>query len=128
MAFSIECRVPFLTPALASFLFSLPEDYVVASDGTTKAVFRRAMRGLVPDEILDRRDKIGFQTPEQRWLMQQRPWVDAVLASPAAERVAALRIDRVRAEWQRASAEGLDVRAWRWVNLILWSDRFGVSF
>ncbi len=29
------------------------------------------MRGLVPDEILDRRDKIGFQTPETDWLHNQ---------------------------------------------------------
>ncbi len=128
MAFSIECRVPFLTPALAGFLLALPEDYLIAPDGTTKAVFRRAMRGLVPDEVLGRRDKIGFQTPEHRWLLEQRAWVDSVLSSPAAERVAPLRLDRVRAAWEQADAPGRDTRIWRWLNLILWSDRFGVSF
>ena len=37
----------------------------VVGDGTSKSVFRQAMRGIVPDAILDRRDKIGFATPEQ---------------------------------------------------------------
>src|SRR5215208_3710468 len=46
MAFSIESRVPFLTPELANFALSLPEEHIVAPDGTSKAVFRRAMRGI----------------------------------------------------------------------------------
>src|SRR5205807_3214015 len=65
MAFSIESRVPFLTMPLVDFLLRLPEEHLIGRDGTTKNVFRQAMRGLVPDTILDRRDKIGFQTPEQ---------------------------------------------------------------
>jgi asparagine synthase (glutamine-hydrolysing) len=38
------------------------------------------MRGNVPDSILDRRDKIGFATPEQDWLAVLRERVDAWLA------------------------------------------------
>src|SRR5262249_21400488 len=52
MAHSIESRVPFLTPALAELTMSLPEEFLIDDAGTTKAVFRRAMRGLVPDPIL----------------------------------------------------------------------------
>jgi asparagine synthase (glutamine-hydrolysing) len=29
------------------------------------------MRGIVPDEILDRKDKIGFATPEKKWLLSE---------------------------------------------------------
>jgi asparagine synthase (glutamine-hydrolysing) len=36
MAFSVESRVPFLTPALAQFLLSLPEDYIIGQDGTSR--------------------------------------------------------------------------------------------
>src|SRR6185503_8028116 len=45
MASSIESRVPFLTPALADFLLRLPEEYILGGDGTSKNVFRQAMRG-----------------------------------------------------------------------------------
>ena len=68
MAFSIESRVPFLTIKQAEFLLSLPEKFLVSNTGETKSVFRKAMRGIVPDEILDRKDKIGFTTPEKIWL------------------------------------------------------------
>src|SRR5262249_42286425 len=44
MAHSIESRVPFLTPALAQFILALPEEYLVAPDGTSKRIFREAMR------------------------------------------------------------------------------------
>jgi len=68
MHWTIEGRVPFLTPDLAEFLLSLPEHYLISQSGETKSIFRQAMRGIVPDLILDRRDKIGFATPEQQWL------------------------------------------------------------
>lgn len=63
MHFSIENRVPFLTLPLAEFVFSLPEHYLIAENGETKSLFRAAMRGIVPNELLTRRDKIGFETP-----------------------------------------------------------------
>jgi asparagine synthase (glutamine-hydrolysing) len=130
MAFSVESRVPFLTPRLVDFVLSLPESYLLAEDGTSKAVFRRAMRGLVPDAVLDRRDKIGFATPEESWLVALRPWIRDVLASDAAARARPLRLDALR-----RSADALldgrgrfDFRLWRWVNLIRWAQRFDVSF
>ncbi len=128
MASSIESRVPFLTPELASFILRLPEEYLVGRDGTSKNVFRRAMRGLVPDAILDRRDKIGFATPEQHWLTTLRPWVEKTLASEQAHAIAALNLPVVRACWQAvlAGRQPFDFRIWRWVNLIRWAERFGV--
>lgn len=68
MRFSIESRVPFLTTEMAEFLLSVPEPFLVSPQGETKSIFRAAMRGIVPDDILDRRDKIGFATPEKDWL------------------------------------------------------------
>jgi asparagine synthase (glutamine-hydrolysing) len=70
MAVSLENRVPFLTTALAEFALSLPDDFLIGADGTTKTLLRAAMRGVVPDLILDRRDKIGFVTPEARWFAE----------------------------------------------------------
>jgi asparagine synthase (glutamine-hydrolysing) len=130
MAHSIESRVPFLTPALVNFIFSLPEEFIINSDGTSKAIFRQAMRGIVPDAILNRRDKIGFATPEQRWLTTLRPWVEQVLHSEVAAQIPALNLNVVKTELQ-AVLDGqklFDFRVWRWVNLIRWAERFSVSF
>jgi asparagine synthase (glutamine-hydrolysing) len=129
MAFSIESRVPFLTPTLANFLFALPEDYIISADGITKSVFRRAMRGIVPDAILDRRDKMGFPTTERRWLMSSRSWVEHMLKSQTANRIRAFNIREIHQEWERIiqGNQNLDSRVWRWVNLILWVQKFSVT-
>jgi asparagine synthase (glutamine-hydrolysing) len=129
MAFSIESRVPFLTPALANFVLALPEEYLIGRDGTTKAVLRHAMRGLVPDPILDRRDKVGFATAEQNWLAALRPWVEQVLGSGAAE-VPLLNPKAMAEEWAAAHGgrERFDFRVWRWINFVLWARQFEVTF
>lgn len=62
MAFSIESRVPFLDHRLVDLAFSMPTEHKVYR-GETKRVLRAAMRGIVPDAILDRKDKTGFITP-----------------------------------------------------------------
>jgi asparagine synthase (glutamine-hydrolysing) len=130
MAHSIESRVPFLTPGLVRFVLSLPEEFIVDRDGTSKAVFRRAMRGLVPDAILDRRDKIGFATPEHLWWRELAPRVERLLADDSLARVPVLNVEALRAEWRAIRTGGAkrDFRAWRWVNLIEWAERTGADF
>lgn len=81
MAFSIESRVPFLTIPIADFLLSLPENYLISDEGVTKHIFREAMRGIVPDEHLDRKDKIGFATPEYVWLNNMANQIEEYLKS-----------------------------------------------
>ena len=68
MAFSIESRVPFLTHDFAEFLMSLPADYLISPSGIRKYVFREAMRGILPEEIRNRSDKIGFFADDRLWL------------------------------------------------------------
>lgn len=69
MRVGIESRVPFLTIDMVNLLLSMPENFLISNNGQTKDVFRAAMRGIVPDEILDRKDKIGFATPELKLLI-----------------------------------------------------------
>jgi asparagine synthase (glutamine-hydrolysing) len=130
MSVSIESRVPFLTTDLVAFALSLPEEHLLSDDATSKAVLRKALRGLVPDGILDRRDKVGFATPEQRWLTSQRDWVTATLSSETARRIPELNVDGMLREWQALldGKVGFDWRFWRWLNLILWTERFDVTY
>lgn len=78
MRFSIESRVPFLTIDLAEYLYSLPENYLISDAGNTKHVFREAMKGILPDEILERKDKVGFETDDKAW---KRIYVDELSLS-----------------------------------------------
>ncbi len=123
MRFSIESRVPFLTVKLADFLLALPEEYLVADDGETKHVLRKAMRGLVPRAILDRRDKIGFATPEHAWLLNMAPqireWLRVPLGVPFLRQHALLEaFDSVVAGRRPYSWQ-----VWRWINFARWHAR-----
>ena len=73
MAASVENRVPFLTKRLAEFLFSLPEEHIIADDGTTKNVLRHAMKGITPEFVLRRKNKIGFEPPYEKWMQGMLP-------------------------------------------------------
>ena len=130
MASSVESRVPFLTPDLVNFLGMLPESYLIDSNGTSKAVFRRAMRGIVPDAILDRRDKIGFATPEKGWLNVLDCWVRSALNSEAARNMPFLNLNFARRELEavRRGSRPFGFHVWRWVNLIRWTEKMGIIY
>jgi asparagine synthase (glutamine-hydrolysing) len=61
MAVSLEARVPLLDRRLIEFSFGLDEE-LRYYEGQTKGLLRRAYRGILPDDILDRRKK-GFGIP-----------------------------------------------------------------
>jgi asparagine synthase (glutamine-hydrolysing) len=130
MASSVESRVPFLTPDLVNFLGRLPEAYLISPDGTSKSVFRKAMRGIVPDAVLDRRDKIGFATPELLWLSELDPWVRDVLNCEEARQLPFLNLPEMHKEWDamKSRKKQWDCRIWRWLSLILWVKQFQVTF
>jgi asparagine synthase (glutamine-hydrolysing) len=66
MAHSIEARAPFLDYQLATYGLSLPRDLKIRGN-KTKYVLKQALRGILPDEVLDR-PKQGFRVPLPEWL------------------------------------------------------------
>jgi asparagine synthase (glutamine-hydrolysing) len=67
MAFHLEARTPFLDYRLVEFALAVPGPRKIRH-GLAKAFFREEMRGVVPAQILGRRDKMGYPTPFARWL------------------------------------------------------------
>ena len=64
MRWSIETRVPFLDPELVEYVLSTDSTAKIWK-GITKAILREALKGVVPEVILKRTDKIGFATPDK---------------------------------------------------------------
>ena len=124
MAFSIESRVPFLTPRFAELMLSLPEEYLVDDRCVSKSIFRQAMRGIVPHAILDRTDKIGFTTPMDDWLITLHPWVSEKLDSEMAHALPGLDLDRIQRRWQAVVNRKESFKPWMWrvLNMICWSE------
>jgi len=67
MAESVEVRMPFMDHRLVSFVFSLPLSSKLGG-GYTKRIVRDAMKDIVPEPILTRKDKIGWNAPLHNWL------------------------------------------------------------
>jgi asparagine synthase (glutamine-hydrolysing) len=62
MKHSLESRLPFLDYRLVEFVFKLPSEYKVRN-GMGKYIHREAMKGTVPDYILENKVKFGFDSP-----------------------------------------------------------------
>ncbi|MEJ7617093.1 MAG: asparagine synthase C-terminal domain-containing protein [Pyrinomonadaceae bacterium] len=85
MAASLEARVPLLDHKLIEFVTRMPASMKVRGL-QAKHIFKRAARGLVPDEILDR-PKQGFGMPLQQWINHQlRDRIYETLTERRAER------------------------------------------
>ena len=126
MAHSIESRVPFCIAAVAELALSLPAEYLVRGDGTTKAVLREAVREIVPQEILAR-EKVGFAVPERKWLAALGPWVAQSLETMS--HLPFLDVQHLR-RTTTAALGGVGHVAgvpWRCLNVAQWASAFSVA-
>ena len=131
MAFSVENRVPFLTTDLLNFVFSLPEEEIISPEGRCKAVLLRAMRGLVPAEVLERRDKIGFAMPVSKLNRQSESWLQGIVRGAA--EIPALDVAELERRvnltlYHQPSDRESQRWLWRWLSLITWASEFRVRF
>ena len=120
MRFSVESRVPFLTTDFADFTLSLPENYLVSDKGETKFLFREAMRGIVPDAILDRNDKVGFATPEKELIFNMKKdikeWLNVDLGLPFLNQDLILK----ECDLVFSGNKKFSWQIWRWINFFRW--------
>ncbi len=129
MAHGIEARVPFLDHRLVEFALRLGDQHKIVG-GDTKRVLRRAMTGVLPDAIRDRRDKLGFATPEETWFKGPlRKRVEAGIEDTLALYPGLLASDATR-KFARQMLDGqrpFDFSLWRIVVFGIWGRMFGMS-
>ena len=124
MAHSIESRVPFMDPYLAQCAFGMPIDYKLR-DGITKYVVREGLKDVLPDKIRTRYSKLGFVTPEDRWINDSPEVFRREMEEAASALDPLLKKDRVMAWYDRIEGRVRrhDFMPWRiicaghWVRL-----------
>ena len=121
MAFSLEARVPFLDHRLVEYVFSLPP-HLLIHDGWTKWVLRQAMDGILPEQICWRRTKLGFATPEKRWIQEGKEHIRRLIGAGDARCAAYVNVAALRSSERLADVPGI----WRLVNLEVWLRVFAV--
>lgn len=77
MAHAVEVRLPFLDHTLVEFLFSLPPGLKI-HNGWTKWLLRKSVENILPGEIVWRKDKVGFEPPQKKW-MEDKSVQDAIM-------------------------------------------------
>ena len=126
MAWSIEARVPFLDHELVEFIFKLPIDQKI-DGGWNRAVYRRAMRGRIPEKNRLRRSKIGFTNPEVSWIRGRASRIRAVFDSPACRSRGIYDNERLLRDfdaWVAGAATGDPLIFWRTMVTELWMQRY----
>lgn len=123
MSVSIEPRVPFLDHELVAFTMGLPMGLKVG-DGVSKSLLKQALRGVVPDAIIDR-PKMGFAAPMAEWLRGDfgRAMEGEIARSRFFERFPARRegvLDLLRRH--RAHDSDFALYLWTFYNAIAWFD------
>jgi len=124
MAHSIEARVPLLDHKLVEFAATIPPELRLRN-GTTKYIFKRALRGLLPDEIIDR-PKRGFGIPLGRWFRGQLgDFVRELLLSETSRRRGIFNTAYIEQLVQRhAKGRDRDLQLWTLISFELWCRTF----
>lgn len=77
----VEIRMPFLDHRIVEFAFSIPHTSKVRK-GFGKAIVRDALADLMPQEVVYRKDKIGFNAPVNAWMKKElKDWIGDLIHS-----------------------------------------------
>lgn len=121
MAHSIETRLPFLDYRVLEAALSISAEYKI-KDGWSKWLLRKGMENRMPESIVWRKNKFGFEAPEAMWLQNHfEEMQETVLASPLFK-------DILNPAVLKNKYPTLDKRSqWRLYSVSLWEKTFGVT-
>lgn len=119
MANSVEARLPFLDYRCVELAHSIPDEYKINS-GWTKSVLRKAIQPHLPKSVVWRKDKLGFNAPEEEWLSRMTDEMnESILSSKIIQSL--INVDKFQ-------FETLDLRTkWRLFNVSKWEETFQVT-
>lgn len=123
MAVSLESRVPLLDHRIAELVASMPP-MVKYKGGRSKHIFRQVIRHIVPPEVYNRTDKMGFPVPLSEWYRKGpvREFVSETLLGERARARGLIQTERVEAllDSERPYGRGI----WGLLCLELWMRTF----
>lgn len=120
MRFSIESRTPFADDInLIEYVFKLPSAFKIHK-GWSKLLLRDSMHGIIPDRIRLRKDKLGYTTPEQLWLLNNKDHLNHYLTGNVHNYIS---INNIFDGWDQtiSGRKGYDsTNIWRIINFAAW--------
>ena len=125
MAHSLEARVPFLDHELIELAMRVPSAWKIR-DGVPKSILKQAVRGLIPDSVIDRPKK-GFGAPMAEWLRGEFGHeVERTVFASELFRTGWFRAEPIRRLFAAHRSGKRDYAHYLWVlfNLVAWHDRW----
>lgn len=123
MASSIEGRVPYLDHRLVEFCLQLPHQYKLRN-GITKRILRDAMGKRLPDIIRFRKDKLGYVTPETKWVRQNLDEIKSQISKSQLVNIIDIKeVNKMTSTLSTREAELLI----RLLSTIVWMEKFEVT-
>jgi asparagine synthase (glutamine-hydrolysing) len=124
---SVESRTPFTDDhALVEWVFSLPAQYKIRG-GINKFLVREAVKGIVPDAIVERKDKLGYVTPNQQWLKEIRSEVMSLVLDTPNPFFNRNLIEQEFGKFMEERNSPNDHRLFKWISFSVWLKEFGFS-
>jgi len=124
---SIESRVPFLDHNIVERTLTLPSNKII-SNATTKYILREAMCGVLPEKIRKRKDKMGFETPWDKWCKTDKfvTLITDLLNSIKFRQRGYLNSEKCIQAYQSQLNGKINIskEIWKWVSLELWFRKF----
>ena len=122
MAVSLESRVPLLDHRIVELIASMPPTMKFRG-GATKYIFKRAIRNVVPKEVLDRKDKMGFPVPLSEWYQDSlKGFLQEILLSDRAKERGIYNMNSI--ESAIATERKFGRQVWGLLCLELWFREF----
>lgn len=127
MHFSVEAREPFLDYRLVEETLASDSNMII-HNGETKFILREALKGIIPEKIRKRQDKIGYLTPEDEWFRTGRwqEFIWEILKSPSFAGREIFNVEKVQTLYQKHLDKRINIsrEIWKWVNLELWFRKY----
>lgn len=119
MKHSVEARLPFIDYRVVEFALNMETDAKI-HDGWTKYVLRKGMAGLLPKEVVWRKNKLGFNAPENLWLEKHAVEMEKIVRKSV--------ILNTISDLSQLDLNLLDKRMrWRMYNLAKWESAYNVQ-
>lgn len=127
MWYSLEARIPFLDYRLVEHTLSMDSSWKI-KNGTTKYLLRESMKNILPEKIRVRKDKIGFNTPEDDWFRTTEfiNLINNILDSKSFSERGYINVKRAKELFLKHLNKEINISRdiWKWLNLELWFKEF----
>ena len=127
MHFSIESRVPFLDYRLVEATLSTPSNQKI-NKGETKHLLREALCDILPEKIINRKDKKGFSNPRAKWFRSEKfkKYIFELINSESFKRRGYFDSEIANEQYKKHLEKKIDIsqEIWKWINLELWFRKF----